>query len=273
VKYFQVPLSLQEGGLLAKAYLEGNPIHVPKTEIQEHSNDPLLKNFHTNELIIMPLKAKDKVNGLIVADNLFTQKPISPDDLKTFTMLSNQAGLAIENSQLYEIVVNKSRMDSLTNLWNHGFFQDTLSKEIEYAKERKWPLSLIIMDLDNFKQLNDTYGHQKGDLILMEIAKLLKESSRETDYVCRYGGEEFSILLTATNRDQAYAIAERLRIQIAERAFPVSEQQTIKLTVSIGIATFPDDTTSKEELIGKADKAMYTAKFIGKNKTCLAEPD
>ncbi len=272
IKQLKIPLNVDTGGLLATAYFNGAPLHIPREKISKYLNDPLLKVFETNELVIMPLKAKDKVNGLIIADNLYTQKPITAEDLKIFTMLANQAGLAIENSQLYEMVVHKSHTDSLTALWNHGFFQDTLIKEIEKAKSSNSPLSLAILDIDDFKKFNDTWGHQTGDILLTELAKILQDASREIDYVCRYGGEEFSIIFTQTNKEQSFMIAERLRKQIAEYNFPITASpHPVKLTVSTGVASFPTNAHTKEELILKADKAMYTAKFVGKNKTCTPE--
>ncbi len=273
IRELKIPLNIDDGGLLAKAYVSGTAIHVTKNIIAQYINDPFLKVFKTNELVIMPLKARDKVNGLIIADNHFTQKPISSDDLKIFTMLANQAGLAIENSQLYELVVHKSHTDSLTNLWNHGFFQATLLQEIEESIHSQQPLSLTMIDIDDFKKFNDTQGHQKGDVVLTELARILKDLSREKDYVCRYGGEEFAVILTQTNKEQAFVIAERLREEIMQHQFPVNgSRPTQGFSVSIGIASFPDDAATKEELVQKADQAMYTAKFIGKNKTCMAEP-
>lgn len=273
LRQLKAPL-VNDGSLLASAFVNGTPLHINREMISQYENDPLLKVFKTNELVIMPLKAKDKVNGLIVADNLYTQKPITSEELKIFMMLANQAGLAIENSRLYEMVVHRSHTDSLTNLWNHGFFQHTLSLELNKAKETHVPLSLAIIDIDNFKKLNDTWGHQNGDLVLQEIANILKESSRENDYVCRYGGEEFSIILTQMNKEQGFVIAERIRDKIAHYNFPkLSLFENLKMTVSIGIATFPQDAQTKEELIAKADKAMYIAKFGGKNRTCISELD
>lgn len=246
-------------------------MHIPEDKISTYAHDPLLQVFKTNELVIMPLKAKDKVNGIIIADNLFTRKPIVDDDLKIFMMLANQAGLAIENSQLYELVMHRSHTDPITNLWNHGFFQNKLSDSLEYAKKTNQPLSLMMIDIDNFKKLNDTYGHQNGDIILKEIANILKLSSRENDYVCRYGGEEFAIILNQTNKDQGFVIAERIRQKIESYSFPkFSSDQNLKVTVSIGISSFPQDVQTKEELITLADKAMYIAKFSGKNRTYLA---
>lgn len=270
----KIPLNKEQGGLLASVYFNGQPLVIRPDTIAQYAQDPFLNVFKTIELVITPLKAKDKVNGLIVADNLFTKKPITEDDLKLFMMLANQAGLAIENSRLYEMVVHKSHTDSLTSLWNHGFFQDTLLAEIGKAKEHDLHLSLAIIDIDNFKKLNDTWGHQYGDIILTQLANIIKDSSRENDYVCRYGGEEFSMVLTKTNKEQAYLIAERLREKVAQHPFlDGTARQPLKLTVSIGIAEFPHDASSKEDLIQLADKAMYTAKFIGKNTTYLAQSD
>ena len=216
----------------------------------------------------MPLKAKDTVNGVIVADNHFTRRPVNEDDIKMFTMLCNQAGLAIENSQLYERIKHKSYTDSLTEVYNHGFFQDRLNAAIEQAKRNHQTVSLVILDLDDFKMLNDSFGHQTGDCVLKEVAGVLKKSSRDIDFVCRYGGEEFGIILTNTSRKQAFTIAERLRKNIESHQVGLLPNG-MTVTASMGVATFPDDAADKAELIGMADKAMYVAKFSGKNRTCL----
>ena len=128
------------------------------------------------------------------------------------------------------------------------------------------------MDIDNFKHLNDTHGHQNGDLVLKEIGHLLKKYSREFDKTCRYGGEEFSIILPQTNKEQGFLIAERLRQEIEAYSFSrVNTKEPLKITVSVGLATYPLDAQTKEELITQADKAMYIAKFGGKNQTILAQ--
>lgn len=273
IKKLKIPLNLHDGGLLAEVYHHGLPMHIDKTTIAQKANDPVLQIFKTQEMVLMPLKAKNKVEGLIIADNIYTQKPITQDDLNFFAMLANQAGLAIENSQLYEMVVHKSHTDSITGLWNHGYFQYMLALEIEKARKNKTPLSLAIIDIDNFKSLNDTYGHPNGDLILTEIASIIKNSSRDADYVCRYGGEEFSVILTQINKEQSFEIAQRIRKKIEEHYFPKFDfPQDLRITVSIGLATFPDDADSKDELIIKADKAMYIAKFSGKNQVVLSNP-
>ena len=271
VKTLKISLDPNNPSPLARAYHEGMPVHITPDKIGQYNEDVFLQKFRTNELVIMPLKAKNKVNGLIVADNLFTQKSISEDDLRLFMMLANQAGLAIENASLYELVRHQSHTDSITNLWNHGFFQDQLSHEVESARAHHHALTLLILDIDDFKKLNDTYGHHNGDVVLREIASILKDSSRENDYACRYGGEEFAIILTQTAKEQGMVIAERIREKVAGHPFQLSTDangQKVHVMVSIGLGTFPENAQTKEELIAKTDKAMYIAKFSGKNRTC-----
>ena len=271
VKTLKISLGPNNPSPLARAYHEGMPLHITPDKISQYKDDAFLQKFRANELVIMPLKAKNKVNGLIVADNLFTQKPISEDDLRLFMMLANQAGLAIENASLYELVRHQSHTDSITNLWNHGFFQDQLSQEIGSARAHHRPLTLLILDIDDFKKLNDTCGHHNGDIVLREIANILKDSSRENDYACRYGGEEFAIILTQTTKEQGLVIAERIREKVAGYTFQLSadaDGRKLHVTVSVGLSTFSQDAQTKEELIAKADKAMYIAKFSGKNRVC-----
>jgi len=272
LKNYKFPINEESDSLLSKAFNKGSPWHLSPEEISVYAQDPLLKNFYTNELVIMPLKAKDEMLGLIIADNLFTKKPIKSEEIKIFTLLANQAALAIENSRLYEMIVHKSHTDSLTNLWNHGYFQETLDRFLSKAKKENTPLSLALIDLDNFKKFNDTYGHQNGDIILKEISDIFREYSRDIDFVCRYGGEEFAIIFINTNNQQSYDIAERLRDRIEQHQFSTfAPDPTIKITVSIGLASFPEHGQTKEELIANADKTMYIAKFSGKNKTCIAD--
>ncbi len=268
VKELKIPLTTEENNLLAHVYHFGAPMHLTEEELKIYADDPLLAKIQSNELVVMPLKAKDTVNGIIVADNHFTQRAVDDDDIKMFTMLCNQAGLAIENSQLYEKIKHKSYTDSLTEVYNHGFFQDRLSAAIEQAKRNHQTVSIVMLDLDDFKMLNDNFGHQTGDCVLKEVASVLKKSSREIDFVCRYGGEEFAIILTNTSRKQAFSIAERLRKNIETHQIGLLPKG-MTVTASLGVSTYPDDAQDKTDLIGMADKAMYVAKFSGKNRTCL----
>jgi diguanylate cyclase (GGDEF)-like protein len=269
VRHLKLPVNEQAGGLLALSAIDGMPLHLTREIKHKYTDDPIIKMLNSEELIIVPLKAKDKVNGIILADNFITKKPITKDDMRILIMLANQAGLAIENSQLYEKAIIKAHTDSLTDLWNHGYFQYILQEELEKSKAINSPLSLIMLDIDDFKIYNDTLGHQAGDKILKDIAFLVKRHSRKMDYVCRYGGEEFTIILPQTELDAARVIAERLRIDVERQTF--SHEEILpqkKLTVSIGIASFPEDGKNPSELIKYADKMLYQAKSKGKNNIC-----
>ena len=269
IQNLRLPLD-EKNYLLNIAILEELPLHIKPETINNYSNDPLVQILKTKELAIVPLKGKNKINGIIIADNIFTKKSISQADIHMLLMLANQAGLAIENSQLYEQAIIRSHTDSLTGLWNHGYFHQLLSGELEKRKINETALSLIFLDIDNFKIYNDRLGHQSGDGILKEIANLLSKYSRKMDYVARYGGEEFAIILPQADKKDALIIAERLRETIEK--YPFANQEIMpnkKLTASLGIATLPDDTDTGSQLIKIADQRLYLAKDKGKNLTCF----
>ena len=271
VRQIKLPLRERNGGLLALGVLDGMPLLLSSEALQRYQNDPIVQVLNSEELVVVPLKSKDKVNGLIVADNFITREPITKDDVRLLIMLANQAGLAIENSQLYEKTAYRAHSDFLTELWNHGHFQFLLQSEMEKAKATKIPLSLIMLDIDDFKIYNDTLGHQAGDNILKDLASLIKNQSRTMDYVCRYGGEEFTIILPQTDKEEAFQIAERLRLDIEKHAFLHEEiLPNKKLTVSIGVSSFPKDGGSPSDLIRASDKTLYQAKNKGKNSTCCS---
>jgi diguanylate cyclase (GGDEF)-like protein len=246
------------------------PLHLTKETMQNYKADPIIQLLRQpEELVVVPLKAKEQVNGIILCDNFITKKPISKDDLRMLIMLANQAGLAIENSRLYEKTVIRAHLDSLTNLWNHGYFQYLFSVELEKSRATSTNLSVIMLDIDDFKVYNDTLGHQAGDEILKDMATLLKNQSRKMDYVCRYGGEEFAIILPYTDKKEAFLIAERLRENIEKHHFVRQEILPNKiLTASLGVATFPENGDSTAQIIQHADNALYDAKEKGKNRTC-----
>jgi diguanylate cyclase (GGDEF)-like protein len=269
VKRLKIPMQERTGGLLALSAMGGMPLHLTSETVQNYSHDAIIQLLKSAELAVVPMKAKDKVNGIILADNFITKKPITNDDIHMLTMLANQAGLAIENSQLYEKTVISSNTDSLTGLWNHGYFQYLLQEEIEKSKATNNSLSLIMLDIDDFKIYNDSLGHQAGDQILKELATFLQNHSRKMDYLCRYGGEEFTIILPQTDKNAALLIAERIRQDCEKHPFVHGEiLPQKKFTVSIGLSSFPQDCSSGSELISLSDKALYEAKHKGKNNTC-----
>ena len=269
VRNLKVSLQDRNDNPLSLAVLEGMPLHLTNQTIHKYRSSPVIKMLESNELVLIPLKAKDRVNGIIVADNFITNEPITKDDIRMLTMLANQAGLAIENSQHFELTSERAHSDYLTNLWNHGYFQYLLQTEVEKAKATKKPLSLLIIDIDDFKIYNDTLGHQAGDKILKDLAQLLRNQSRKMDFVCRYGGEEFMIILPQTDKEEAFMIAERIRKDI--QRYPFLNEGILpnkQLTVSLGLATYPKDGLLPAELITSSDKSLYQAKNKGKNNTC-----
>ena len=270
VRHLKFPLHENSGSLLAMAVLDGMPLYLNKENICAYRQDGAIQFLKSEELVVVPLRSKEKVSGLILADNFITKKPISKDEIRMLIMLSNQAGLAIENSRLYEKTVTHANSDYLTELWNHGYFQYLLQKELEKARATKTPLSLMMMDIDDFKIYNDVLGHQFGDRMLKKLSLLLKNQSRQMDHVCRYGGEEFTVILPETEKKEAFLIAEHLRKEIEKHVFIHEEiMPNKKMTVSTGIASFPEDGELPSALITSSDKKLYEAKRRGKNNTCI----
>ncbi|MDD5424414.1 MAG: sensor domain-containing diguanylate cyclase [Candidatus Omnitrophica bacterium] len=270
VRNIKVPLR-EDSGVLAMTVLEGMSFEITNEGTRQNiAHDTVLQSLKTEYFVTVPLRAKDKVIGVILADNIFTKKPITKDDIRTLTMFANHAGLAIENSRLYEQTVHQANTDMLTRLWNHGYFQYSLTEELKKAYENKKPLSMVMFDIDNFKNYNDTLGHQMGDQLLRDVARILKATCDGKGSVARYGGEEFAVILPDTPKDSAYRIAEGLRQAIEGFQFNGQNVQPNKnLTISAGLASYPEDALDKEKLIYLADMALYEAKRTGKNKVCV----
>jgi len=161
--------------------------------------------------------------------------------------------------------------DSLTSLYNHRMFYTLLQDEMARTRRFGRPVSLLMLDIDHFKRVNDSYGHQAGDAILKGLSGLLVRHARAVDRVCRYGGEEFTVILTETEAATAFETAERLRTAVANHPFDVGDGQMISITVSIGVATCPQQTDTLEGLVKAADLALYAAKQGGRNRSCRYE--
>lgn len=161
-----------------------------------------------------------------------------------------------------------SALDGLTGLYNYREFHRRLTEEVQRSLRYDHPFSLLILDIDNFKAVNDTYGHLAGDEVLREFAAVIGREVRPVDEVARYGGEEFAILLPETPAPGAFAMAERIRGIIAAHPIPIAPERAVALTVSIGVATYPQDADTEEKLFGAADQALYAAKNGGRNRVC-----
>lgn len=156
--------------------------------------------------------------------------------------------------------------DGLTGLYNHRYFQEQMKMQVEQAKRYNSPFSLIIIDIDHFKRFNDTFGHQSGDAVLRQVAMTLKRNVRATDIVCRYGGEEMSIILPNIGKDEAFSTAQKICKRVAENSYKLSGDRESNVTISLGVATYPFDGVDASSIIESADKKMYNAKNNGRNQ-------
>ena len=189
-------------------------------------------------------------------------------------VLSYIATLAIKyffKSEDYDYIYKLATNDSLTGLYNHRFFQDQMKINLEYCKRYNSTFSLILIDIDKFKLFNDKYGHLIGDEVLRQVSQLLKSSIRKADIICRYGGEEITIILPHTSNENAYILANKLCKIIGEHKFVVSKNLTVNVTISLGVSSYPDSGADVPKLIEIADKIMYNAKETGRNK--VGNPD
>jgi diguanylate cyclase (GGDEF)-like protein len=212
---------------------------------------------------LLPQEPGHRIHGLITVAR---EQPFSDDDRALLRSLAAQATLALENVDLHHQVSRQAVTDELTGLANHGRFQELLGAEIEQVRRYHHPVALIMVDIDNFKSINDTYGHQQGDVVLRRVARVVADSSRDVDYPARYGGEEMALILPHTDIEGAYAIAERVRTAVEALRVPSKDEQgALRITASVGVAATTDGP--KDALIADADAALYEAKRQGKNRT------
>jgi diguanylate cyclase (GGDEF)-like protein len=202
-----------------------------------------------------------------------SDRRFNPGEHELFSYLTNQASMSVENVDLHETVQRQAVTDELTGLFNHRRFQEVMTQEVERARRYGQEMGLIMLDIDNFKRVNDTYGHLQGDMVLREVARVLRQSSREIDEPARYGGEEMAVALPQTDLEGAYRFAERVRRRIEALDLPLLDGDgTLRVTASFGAASLKSSSADgKDALVASADAALYRAKRSGKNRTVRAE--
>jgi diguanylate cyclase (GGDEF)-like protein len=212
------------------------------------------------DYMIFPLNTgENQFAGYLAVDG------ISDADKEKFGILAQQLLIGIRRASLYQKVQGMAITDALTQVYCRRYFLERFSEELKRSKKNKLHLSFLMIDLDNFKQFNDRYGHLVGDAILRQVSRTICDMVRQIDFIGRYGGEELAIVLAETDKEQASFAAERIR-QAIESSVIRAYDEELRVTVSIGISTFPDNAYHMKDLIEMADQALYLAKETGKNK-------
>ena len=227
-------------------------------------DDRFLQSVTSNvsNIICLPLVVNDECIGVLNITNKYNNEKFTEEDIELLSTLAGQVAITINNANLYNLAIT----DGLTHCYIKRYFDQVLLDELARAKRYRRPLSLIMIDVDDFKSFNDQHGHQQGDMILAATAGLLRQSIRESDVPCRYGGEEFVVLLPESDASNTAITAERIRKRVEEYAFTSLRGERLHVTVSLGIASYPAHATFAEDVLKRADEALYKAKELGKNR-------
>lgn len=244
---------------------EGIPVIVPDVTKDRRFVCDIKGSDSSHSLMCVPLKSKGKVIGVMEFGNNEDSEPFTKNDMDLLMKISDYISLAIERVALYQKMAELAVTDDLTKLFNSRYLNRTIEVEIQRSERSKTSVSLIFMDLDNFKQVNDNFGHLVGSKVLVEVGEILMKSLRSIDIIARYGGDEFVIVLPQTVPEAAMRVAERVRRLIEKNIFLKKDGYNIRLTASFGVASYPRSAKTKEELIKLADEAMYKVKSYTKN--------
>lgn len=220
--------------------------------------------------LAVPVRVKGAVTGYLVVFSKIGKEHYNRGDMENAAFIAEQSSLSFENVEKYVNAQQMAYIDSLTDLYNTRFLEIALEKEVKRSSRSAIPFSVLFMDLDHFKKVNDIHGHLVGSKLLIEVGELLMECVREIDTVVRYGGDEFTIILVDTDHEIAQKVANRIRMNIEKKPFLQKEGLSLHVTASIGIATYPHHASDIKELLDMADKAMYSGKNKSRNTVYLA---
>jgi diguanylate cyclase (GGDEF)-like protein len=247
--------------LISKVASAGEAIRLKET-IGRDDYNPLFERARS--VMLVPMLAHGHFKGLLLAESN-NHDHFSDRDMDQLSSVARSAALAMENAELHRRTEELTMTDELTNTYNYRYFVHKLEEEKKRALRYDLPLSLIMVDIDWFKKINDSYGHEVGNMVLEELSQIIKGCIRDVDIFCRYGGEEFVVILPQTPVREAEQIGERIRSEVETRVMTYEENIRLKITVSVGVSAFPENGRSHEELVSAADQALYQAKGSGKN--------
>lgn len=261
-------------GISGIVLAEGKPLLVSDLETDVRVLREKRPRYRTRSFISLPLRSNGETIGVLNVADKTSGDPFTTYDLDLLTSIAAYTTVAVQRSEYYhrsEELKRISITDSLTGLLNRRYFQERLAEEIERFKRHKLPFALIMMDIDDFKRLNDTYGHVVGDDALVRTARAVRSSIRAIDVAARYGGEEFTVILPQTSKQAGKTMANRIGRAVARTPISTPKGDTAYLTMSLGVASFPDDAQTLEDLLRRSDEALYEAKRRGKNQAVLYE--
>ena len=261
--------------VIQQVMASGEPSFVLDTDLHQVMKDSRsIQSLQLRTVMCAPLRSKTGVMGVLYVHSTTPVRAFNEQKKEIFSALCDHAAIALDNARLYSASIS----DPMTGLYNHAYCMRRLQEELDRARRYGRCLTFILVDIDKFKVVNDTFGHRKGDLVICAVAEALRQTVRQSDVAARYGGDEFALIVpetggpgcleTDTEQSGAMILAERLRERIAKSAVP-----GVEVTASIGVATFPSDGLREGEpgdLIERADNAMYSAKKKGRNQVCEA---
>lgn len=253
--------TVRPGGLTASVASSGKPLVIERVETHPlYKNTAWVQNGWRGSIIGLPLESGSQLVGVMnIAYK--TRQRFSEDRLRLLGLLTDQAAIAIMNARLHDMVKHQATTDPLTGLANRRAFDEYLQDEIRRSSRYDHPFSLLILDLDGFKAVNDTYGHLTGDLTLQLVANCLSEMIRDTDFLARYGGDEFALILPETKKNQADSLAKKISESLKHCKMPWDQSgSSQRVSLSVGIASYPDEAGDALSLISKADTELYLQK-------------
>lgn len=270
VSLYQRPPSPMLMAVKTKQLLLIDDIETHKKPLIRKSHRPFAVNYKTGNCVIAPLICQDRVVGIINLADKVGGGSFDREDIRLIELFSQLVGASVGNIRLFEKIQRQATIDGLTGLANHRTFYETLEKELWRSRRYGGPISLIMIDIDNLKEINDTHGHRAGDRVVSQISRTIKQCIRQIDTAARYGGDEFTVILPNTLLGDAIVVAERMVDAVARCPITWGNKQ-IDVSISVGLGQYDADTTP-EDITGRSDQALYIAKQAGKSTVRIFEP-
>jgi diguanylate cyclase (GGDEF)-like protein len=250
----------------------GEAVLMPDVRRDSRFNPELAELMKTNtrSVVCVPIKGREQVLGVIELVNCIGKQSFSDEDIPILRSLADYAAIALENARYVQRIHELTITDDCTALYNARHLNFVLDAEIYRSTRYGYEFSVIFIDIDHFKQVNDLYGHLVGSKLLWVIGDIIKSNLRLIDYAFRYGGDEFVVLLPQTSKENAVSVVRRVKDLLTSKTFFTDENMNVKVTASFGVATFPSDGRTRKEILRMADEAMYLVKNTTRNNIALA---